>query len=86
VADITAANITGKKFNVCGALKMWCATVKGDGSGTTLNVPFSSVVAMAIGNIDDTGGVPAASFASGVVTYAAAPGNNESHYLTIWGF
>lgn len=86
MADIPATNITNTKFNVCGNLKMWCATVKGDGSGTTLNVPFGSVVAMTTGNINDVGGVPPVSFSSGVVTYASAPGNNESHYLLIWGF
>lgn len=86
MADIPAANVTLKKFNITGNSKTWSAKVKGDGSGTTLNVPFAGVFSIVTGNIDDAGGVPAASFSSGVVTYAAALGSNESHWLRIEGY
>lgn len=87
MADIPAANITNKVPNVCGALKMWQAKVKGDGSGVTLPVPFARVTGHAVGNIDETAGYnPQISFASGVITYGAAPTNGAYHWLTLWGY
>lgn len=85
MADVPAANITGQLHNNTGQTKMWHAKVKGDGSGTTMKVPFASVVAIAIGNIDETA-VVKASFSGGTVTYGAAPTNNLSHYITIFGW
>lgn len=85
MADITASQITGKMHFTIGGARMWVAKVQGDGSGTTIPVPFSRVFSVATANIDDTSAVPGVSFASGVLTYAAAPTSTKYHYITIIG-
>ena len=86
MADIPTANITEKTHNVAGAVKSWSAKVKGDGTGVTIPVPFSRVTSVVTGNIDDTSAIPGISFASGVLTYAAAPTNTKYHWLKVEGY
>lgn len=86
MADIPAANITEKTHNVCGAVKVWTAKVKGDGSGVTIPVPFSRVTCVTTGNIDDTTAIPGIVFASGVLTYSSAPTSGKYHWLRVEGY
>jgi len=86
MADIPAANITKKLHFNMGSLKGWKALIKGDGSGTTITVPFGRVEAYWIANVDDTTPIPAISESSGVLTYAAAPTNAKYHWLFVVGY
>jgi len=86
LADIPDANVTEARHHILGNVKAWTAKIKGDGTGTTLNVPFKIVVGAFTGNIDDTSAIPGISFADGVITYASAPTSSKYHWLMILGF
>lgn len=86
MADIPDANVTHKLHINLGTLKCWKAKVKGDGTGTTISVPFGRVEIYWTQNIDDTSAIPAITESSNVLTYAAAPTNNKYHWLFVAGY
>lgn len=67
--------------------KLLCyATVYGDGSTTTINVPMGRIEGCWVGNIDESAGYnPALTFSGQVVTYGAAPTSTKYHRLYVIG-
>ena len=85
MADIPTANIDYAERITLGNKLMWKARIKGDGSGVTVPVPLGRIEGYWICNIDDTSAIPAISWATNILTYAAAPTNTKYHWLFVIG-
>jgi hypothetical protein len=87
MADIPAANLTEQLHFNMGSLKAWKVKVKGDGTGVTINTPFSRVEFYFTQSIDDTA-IPATTISEsgGTLTYAAAPTSTKYHTLVVAGY
>lgn len=90
---IPAANITRKETISAGNKRMFICRVTGDvGGGTTLKVPFSTILSAWVGNScpsGDTGEAdgfsPKLSWSGVEITYGAAPTNGSTHMLHVIG-
>ena len=87
MADIAAANIgTWTRIGLGNAFLEICK-IKGDGTGVTVNVPLRLVSSAWVQAYDDIDGssklpiVPGITWATNIITYAAAPTINKYHYL-----
>ena len=87
MADLPAANIDKILHFSMGTLKAWKARIKGDGSGVTVNVPFTRVEFLVTQSIDDaTIPAPVISASGGTITYAVTPTNGTYHWLVVAGY
>jgi len=87
MADLPAANLTEQLHFSMGTLKAWKVKVKGDGTGVTVNVPFSRVEFVLTQPIDDsTIPAPVISASGGILTYAVTPTTNTYHWLIVAGY
>ena len=87
MADLPAASLTEQLFFSFGTLKGWKVKVKGDGTGVTINVPFSRVEFCFTQPIDDTTiPAPVISASGGILTYAVTPTNTKYHWLIVAGY
>jgi hypothetical protein len=86
MAAIPAANITNRSFTTWGNKRAEIMTVKGDGSGTTLQARLGKIEGAFVGNQTETAGYnPQLSWSGAVLTYGAAPTSNLLHTLVVVG-
>ncbi len=82
MADITAANVTAVNKRISmGDRYMSIYKIKGDATGVTVKLPFASIEAAWVQNIDETAALVIASVSGNTVTYGAAPSSNLYHWL-----
>lgn len=91
MAAIPAANVKFVSRTTDGTTYHLIFKITGDGSGTTIVVGLSHVLAHLVGDVSETAGynpqVTYSNAAGGAtITYGAAPTSNLIHFLHLWGY
>lgn len=86
MADIAAANVVKKTYNVIGNQVLAVYQITGDGVGVTVPTHVGRIDSAWVANVDETAGFsPQLSFSTNVVTYGTAPTNTKIHMLHVLG-
>lgn len=91
MAAIPAANVSLVHRGTDGPKFVLIYQITGDASGTTFVAAMRHIVAHAVGNVSEAAGynpqVTYTNAAGGAtVTYGAAPGSTNKHFITLWGY